>query len=67
MRSGAGQDHHAAPQTDAELLRSIRDGVRSTYKEILQQPLPRNIEAILSRLDEEADLESQDGLDELIH
>jgi hypothetical protein len=67
MRSGAGHEHHAAPQTDAALLRSIRDGVRSTYKEILQQPLPRDIEAILSRLDEEADLESQHGLDELIH
>jgi hypothetical protein len=67
MRSGAGHEHHAAPQTDAELLRSIRDGVRSTYEEILQRPLPREIEAILSRLDVEADFERQDGLDELIH
>ena len=67
MRSGAGHEHHAAPLTDAELLRSIRDGVRSTYEQVLQQPLPHNIEAILSRLDEEADLENQDRLDELIH
>ena len=63
MQSGADQDYHAAPQTDAELLRSIRDGVRSTYEEILRQPLPRDIEAILSRLDEEAD----DEVEQLIH
>jgi hypothetical protein len=67
MRSRVGHENHAALQTDAELLRSIRDGVRSTYKEVLRQPLPRDIEAILSRLDEEADLENQDRLEELIH
>ena len=67
MRSNPRQEPVAAPQTDAELLRAILDGVRSTYEEILRQPLPRDIQATLSRLDEEADLEDRCWLDEPVH
>jgi hypothetical protein len=39
--------------TDAELLHSIRIGLRSVYKEVLKQPVPRTIEALLMRLEED--------------
>jgi hypothetical protein len=45
---------HAASDpmiSDAELLLSIRIGLRSVYKDVLRQPVPRTIEALLMRLE----------------
>jgi hypothetical protein len=39
--------------SDADLLRAIGNDLRSIYAEIIKQPLPRNIEAALSRIERE--------------
>jgi hypothetical protein len=40
-------------QSDAELLRAIRDDLHIVYDVILQRPPPNNVRALLSRLDRE--------------
>jgi len=64
MRKGARHEQSPAQRTEAELLRAIRDGVRSTYADILRRPLPPEIQAVLLRLDEESDLENRRWLEE---
>jgi hypothetical protein len=41
-------------QSDAELLRAIRDDLHIVYDVILQRPPPNNVRALLSRLDGES-------------
>jgi hypothetical protein len=47
-------------QSEAELLRAIKHDVRAVYDEILRKPLPRDIQAVLFRLDAVEDLEGQE-------
>jgi hypothetical protein len=53
MTSGARPIDRSTNRSDADLLRAIREDMQTIYKDILQRPLPRNISAVLSRLDEE--------------
>jgi hypothetical protein len=53
MTSGARPIDRPTHQSDADLLRAIREDMQTIYKDILQRPLPRNISAVLSRFDEE--------------
>ena len=39
--------------SDSELLRRIGHDLRSLYAEVIRQPLPRNIEMALSRIERE--------------
>jgi hypothetical protein len=39
--------------SDADLLRTIGHDLRAIYTEVIKQPLPRNIEAALLRIDRE--------------
>ncbi len=39
--------------SDRELLRRIGHDLRSLYAEVIRQPLPRNIEVALSRIERE--------------
>ena len=48
---GLGKQHPSVP--DAELLRRIADDMRSLYAEVIRQPLPRNIDVALSRIERE--------------
>jgi len=48
---GLGKQHPSVP--DAELLRRIAHDMRSLYAEVIRQPLPRNIEVALSRIERE--------------
>ncbi|PVE21562.1 hypothetical protein DC522_25810 [Microvirga sp. KLBC 81] len=48
---GIGKRHPSVP--DAELLRRIAHDMRSLYAEVIKQPLPRNIEIALSRIERE--------------
>ena len=49
--TGVGKRHPSVP--DAELLRRIAQDMRSLYADVIRQPLPRNIEVALSRIDRE--------------
>jgi hypothetical protein len=53
MTNGARPIDRSTHRSDADLLRAIREDMQTIYKDILQRPLPRNISAVLSRLDEE--------------
>jgi hypothetical protein len=46
-------------QSDAELLHAIRRDVRAVYVEVLKKPLPRDIQALLYRLDRVEDPKAQ--------
>ena len=48
---GLGKQRPSVP--DAELLRRIADDMRSLYAEVIRQPLPRNIDVALSRIERE--------------
>ena len=48
-RSDTGKRHSTV--SDAELLRRIGHDLRSLYSEVIRQPLPRSIEAALSRIE----------------
>jgi hypothetical protein len=48
---GICKRHPSVP--DAELLRRIAHDMRSLYADVIRQPLPRNIEDALSRIDRE--------------
>ena len=39
--------------SDSELLRQIGADLRAVYTEVIRQPLPRNIEVALSRIERE--------------
>jgi hypothetical protein len=41
-------------QSDTEVLLAIRDALRSVYEDVLKQPIPRNVRAVLSRLEDES-------------
>lgn len=53
MESGTTHGKRHSSVSDADLLRAIGDDLRSIYAEIIRQPLPRNIEAALSRIERE--------------
>jgi hypothetical protein len=44
-------------QSDAAVLLAVRDALRSVYEDVLKQPIPRNVRALLSRLENESHLE----------
>jgi hypothetical protein len=48
---GVGKRHPSVP--DSELLRRIAHDMRSLYADVIRQPLRRNIEDALSRIDRE--------------
>ena len=53
MQSGSGTGKRRSRASDSELLRRIGADLRSLYTEVIQQPLPRNIEVALSRIERE--------------
>ena len=53
MMRGARLGNRAPSESDTELLRAIRDDLRTVYEVILQRPPPHSIRAVLSRLDHE--------------
>jgi hypothetical protein len=53
MGSGSEASQRFSRISDEELLRTIRDDLRSLYAEIIRQPLPPAIEAALARIDRE--------------
>jgi hypothetical protein len=44
-------------QYDAEVLLAIRDALRSAYEDVLKQPMPRKVRAVLARLEDESQAE----------
>jgi hypothetical protein len=53
MESGLGTGDRRSVASDHELLRRIGQDLRSLYTEVIRQPLPRNIEVALSRIERE--------------
>jgi hypothetical protein len=53
MRSSAEVGQRLTRVSDEELLRSIRDDLRSLYAEVIRQPLPLTVETALARIDRE--------------
>jgi hypothetical protein len=53
MESGVNTGQRSSETSDLELLRRIGADLRSVYADVIRQPLPRNIEAALSRIDRE--------------
>jgi hypothetical protein len=53
MQSGADTGNQRSGASDTELLRRIGHDLRSLYAEVIRQPLPRNIEVALSRIERE--------------
>ena len=53
MQSGADTGKRRSMASDSELLRRIGHDLRSLYAEVIRQPLPRNIEVALSRIERE--------------
>ncbi len=53
MQSGADTGKRRSVASDSELLRRIGHDLRSLYAEVIRQPLPRNIEVALSRIERE--------------
>jgi hypothetical protein len=58
MESGIDTSVRRSSISDTELLRTIGNDLRSLYAEVIKQPMPRNIEAALERIDRE---ERRDG------
>jgi hypothetical protein len=42
-------------QCDADVLLAIRDTLRSAYEDVLKQPMPNNMRALLARLEHQTD------------
>src|SRR5215208_6791789 len=42
-------------QYDADVLLAIRDALRSAYDDVLKQPMPHDMRALLARLEHETD------------
>ncbi len=53
MQSSADTSSQGSGTSDSELLRRIGHDLRSLYAEVIRQPLPRNIEVALSRIERE--------------
>ena len=53
MESGQDPGKRRSMKSDRELLRRIGHDLRSLYAEVIQQPLPPNIEMALSRIERE--------------
>ena len=53
MESGANPGNQRSVASDSELLRRIGYDLRSLYAEVIRQPLPRNVEVALSRIERE--------------
>ena len=53
MQSEADTGKRHSKISDTELLRRVGADLRSLYTEVIRQPLPRNIEAALSRIERE--------------
>ena len=53
MESGANTGKQSSVTSDLELLRRIGADLRSVYADVIRQPLPRNIEVALSRIERE--------------
>ena len=53
MQGGADTGKRRSMASDSELLRRIGHDLRSLYAEVIRQPLPRNIEVALSRIERE--------------
>ena len=53
MQGGANTGNQRSVASDSELLRKIGHDLRSLYAEVIRQPLPRNIEVALSRIEQE--------------
>ena len=53
MESGQDPGKRRSMKSDRELLRRIGADLRSLYAEVIQQPLPPNIEMALSRIERE--------------
>jgi hypothetical protein len=53
MESGIDSDKRPSRVSDSELLRRIGHDLRSLYAEVIQRPLPPNIEVALSRIERE--------------
>ena len=53
MQSGADTGKRRSVASDTELLRRMGHDLRSLYAEVIRQPLPRNIEVALSRIERE--------------
>jgi hypothetical protein len=53
MQSSGDIGSQRSRSSDSDLLRRIGHDLRSLYAEVIQQPLPRNIEVALSRIERE--------------
>ena len=53
MQSSADTGNQVSVASDSELLLRIGHDLRSLYAEVIRQPLPRNIEVALSRIERE--------------
>ncbi len=53
MQSGSNSGRPTSMNSDVDLLRTISQDLRAIYAEVIKQPLPRNIEAALTRIDRE--------------
>jgi hypothetical protein len=53
MQSSTDTGNQRSGASDSELLRRIGYDLRSLYAEVIRQPLPRNIEVALSRIERE--------------
>ncbi len=53
MQRSADTGKRRSMASDSELLRRIGHDLRSLYAEVIRQPLPRNIEVALSRIERE--------------
>ena len=53
MQRSADTGNQVSVASDSELLRRIGHDMRSLYAEVIRQPLPRNIEVALSRIERE--------------
>ena len=53
MQISADTANRRSGASDSELLRRIGHDLRSLYAEVIRQPLPRNIEVALSRIERE--------------
>ena len=53
MQSSGEIGSQRSRSSDSDLLRRIGHDLRSLYAEVIRQPLPRNIEVALSRIERE--------------
>ena len=53
MQSSVDTGNQVSVASDSELLRRIGHDLRALYAEVIRQPLPRNIEMALSRIERE--------------